>query len=470
MAEADNVLAAIVERKRRDVAVRLAGLSLEELRAGAPPTGRSLRAALDRPGARFILEVKRASPSQGRLREAADPSALAAAYGNVADAVSVLTDEPYFNGSLADLEAVRRRFDGPILAKDFIVDARQVPEARRHGADAVLAMLSVLTPPEAEQVMVEARRLGMDVIVEAHCREEVEQALRLGAQIVGINNRDLRTLEVDLAVTERLAPLVPADRLVVAESGIKDRRDIERLARHADAFLVGTTMMRAPDPGRAARELVFGRVKVCGLTSAGDARLAAGRASHAGMIFVGGSPRGVSRAQAMPIAETARGSGLATVGIFRNEKIMQVAAHARALSLDAVQLHGQEDRDYIAALRNLIGDRAEIWAVSAVGRDAPCRRAGADRTLFDTERNGRSGGTGVAFDWARLNDPATLRSGILAGGLSPANARAASRLGAYALDVNSGVETVPGRKDAVKLHAFFEALRPAKRGEVGACA
>ena len=464
-----GILEAIVERKRRDVSARLAGSSVESLRSQAEPSRRSLRAALARPGARFIMEVKRASPSQGLLRDQADPQSIAAAYAGAADAVSVLTDNPFFHGSLDDLAKVRSVFDGPILAKDFVVDPRQVPEARRHGADAVLAMLSVLTPAEAEQVIAEARRLGMEVIVEVHDEAQVEQALALDAPIIGINNRDLHTLEVNLAVTERLAPLIPADRLVVAESGIGGRADVDRLAGHADAFLVGSSLMRSPDPGRAARSLAFGRVKVCGVTSAADARLAAGRATHGGMIFVAESRRRISRSEALPVAEAARASGLETVGVFRNTRLMQVAETARALALDVVQLHGEEDPDYIAALRNLVGGDTEIWAVSAVGARQPYRRTGADRTIYDSERNGRCGGTGRAFDWARLRDSGALGADVVAGGLFPGNAAAAARLGAFALDVNSGVESAPGRKDEVKIQAFFEALRAPKRGEARPC-
>ena len=440
-----GILEAIVERKRRDVSARLAGSSVESLRSQAEPSRRSLRAALARPGARFIMEVKRASPSQGLLRDQADPQSIAAAYAGAADAVSVLTDNPFFHGSLDDLAKVRLVFDGPILAKDFVVDPRQVPEARRHGADAVLAMLSVLTPAEAEQVIAEARRLGMEVIVEVHDEAQVEQALALDAPIIGINNRDLHTLEVNLAVTERLAPLIPADRLVVAESGIGGRADVDRLAGHADAFLVGSSLMRSPNPGRAARSLAFGRVKVCGLTSAADARLAAGRATHGGMIFVAESRRRISRSEALPVAEAARASGLETVGVFRNTRLMQVAETARALALDVVQLHGEEDPDYIAALRNLVGGDTEIWAVSAVGARQPYRRTGADRTIYDSERNGRCGG------------------------IAGEKAAGAARLGAFALDVNSGVESAPGRKDEVKIQAFFEALRAPKRGEARPC-
>jgi indole-3-glycerol phosphate synthase/phosphoribosylanthranilate isomerase len=467
MRDPGGVLGEIVARKVRDVSERLAGISIEALRARAEPTRLSLRAALAAPGARFVMEVKRASPSRGVLRAAADPAAMARAYRGAADAISVLVDGPYFGGSFDDLAAVRREFAGPILAKDFVVDPRQVPEARLHGADAVLVMLSVLEDDEAAAVIAEARRLGMDALVEAHDEAEVRRAAALGAEIVGINNRDLRTLEVDLAVTERLAPLVPEGRVIVAESGIESRADVERLARAADAFLVGSSLMRATDPALAARALAFGRVKVCGLAGAGDAEMAARHgASYAGLVMVPGTPRAVTLRQAEEIAGAA---GIPAVGVFRNEKPMQVAQAARAIGLAAVQLHGEEDAGYIRGLRALLPEETEIWAAAAVGRDVPEPRPGADRTLFDTEAGGRSGGTGTVFDWDRVKSRADLANGILAGGLNPRNAGEAAKIGAYALDVGSGVEAAPGRKDAGRMRAFFEALRLPVRGERTPC-
>jgi indole-3-glycerol phosphate synthase/phosphoribosylanthranilate isomerase len=262
MTESKGILADIVAAKRRDVAAGLSGMSLEAVRRYAEPTKRSLKAALQKPGARFIMEMKRACPSTGALACRADAADVARAYRGAADAVSVVTDGRYFQGSLDDLARVRAVFDGPILAKDFIVDARQVPEARIHGADAVLVMLSVLGQKEARSVMAEARRLGMDVIVETHDEAEVARAVALGAQIIGVNNRDLRTFRVDLGLTERLARLVPANCLLVSESGIATRADVERLSPHADAFLVGSSLMSAANPALAARRLAFGRVKV----------------------------------------------------------------------------------------------------------------------------------------------------------------------------------------------------------------
>jgi indole-3-glycerol phosphate synthase/phosphoribosylanthranilate isomerase len=467
---AEGVLGEIVRRKREDVAARLAGVGLADLAARAEPTRRSLRAALGKPGARFVMEVKRASPSGGAIRADADPAAIARAYTGAADAISVLTDSPYFGGSLDDLRAVRAVFDGPILAKDFVIDRRQIAEARLHGADAVLVMLSVLDDCEAALMLAEARRLGMEALVEAHDEAEVRRAVALGAPIVGINNRDLRTLEVDLAVTERLAPLVPGDRLIVAESGIASREDVERLAPPVDAFLVGSSLMRSDDPGLAARALAFGRVKVCGLTDANDAEMAAASgAAFAGLIMVPGTPRALDLRQAEAVGSAAAAAGLRPVGVFRNEKVMQVAQAASALGLHAVQLHGSEDAAYIRALRRMLPDGTEIWSVGAVEDEVPAPRPGSDRTLFDTSLAGRSGGTGIAFDWARLKGRDELDRAIVAGGLTPANARAAASVGAFALDVSSGVESAPGRKDRAKMKAFFEALRAPDRREAAAC-
>ncbi|HEX8573523.1 MAG TPA: bifunctional indole-3-glycerol-phosphate synthase TrpC/phosphoribosylanthranilate isomerase TrpF [Allosphingosinicella sp.] len=461
---AEGLLAEIVARKRVDVAARLRGFGPE----AAEPTRRSLKASLARPGARFIMEVKRGSPSGGAIRPNADAAALARAYRGAADAISVLTDSPFFGGSLDDLRAVRREFLGPILAKDFIVDPRQVAEARLHGADAVLVILAVLGDEAAAAVMAQARRLGMDVLVEAHSEAELRRAVGLGADLIGINNRDLATLEVDLATTERLAPLVPRDALVVAESGISTRADVARLAPFADAFLVGSSLMRAENPGEAARALAYGRVKVCGITDVHDSAMAAEHgAAFAGIVMVPNTPRAVSCSAAEAIADS---SPSPLVGVFRNEKPMQVAYSARALGLRAVQLHGDEDALYIRALRGLLPEETEIWAAAAVGREVPTHRLGADRTLFDSLVAGRSGGTGIAFDWSRLDGRADLGRSLLAGGLKPSNAAAAARIGAFALDVGSGVEMAPGRKDSGKLQAFFEALRLPVRRELAECA
>jgi len=257
MAEA-GVLREIAAVKRRELETRFAGVSLEALRASASPTRRSLKQAVAQPGARFILEIKRASPSAGRIRSDVDAAAVARGYASVADALSVLTEQSFFGGSVDDLKAVRASFDGSILAKDFILDPRQVVEARMAGADAVLVMLSLLDDREARTMIDEARRFGMDALVEVHDEAEMRRTLALGAALIGINNRDLRSFDVDLAVTERLRPMIPDDRVVVAFSGVHTRDDAERMARAGvHAVLVGEALMTSKNVREKMREFLI---------------------------------------------------------------------------------------------------------------------------------------------------------------------------------------------------------------------
>jgi indole-3-glycerol phosphate synthase/phosphoribosylanthranilate isomerase len=462
-AVAEGILGEIAERKQRDLSTRYAGVTIDALRAGAEPTQRSLLKTLGQSGARFILEIKKASPSEGEIRAAADPATLARSYAGIADALSVLCDGPYFGGSLDDLAAARSGFDGPVLAKDFFIDPRQVVEARIAGADAVLVMLSLLDDQAAREIIAEAGRLGMDTLVEVHDDAEMRRAIALGAPLIGINNRDLRDLSIDLSTTERLAGMA-ADELLVSESGIRTREDVERLSGLVDAFLVGTSLMRADDPGRAARELVFGRVKLCGLNRAEDLELAAS-ATFAGFVFVPDTPRYLSLEDAAPLVGAARNLGLSPVGVFRDAPVGAVADSATLLNLHAVQLHGEEDAGYLLALRGQLPPETEIWTAVSVGADVPMARSG-DRTLFDNA----SGGSGQSFDWTRIAEHPDLARGILAGGIGAHNARTAQRLGPYAIDVGSSVDERPGLKSAERIAALFEALRPASKERVPTCA
>ena len=453
---ADSVLAEIVHRKRHDVRERLHGLTFDP-----EPCRKSLRAALARPGARFIMEVKRRSPSGHRSNIGVVDAA--SAYAPVADAISVITDGPYFSGSLDDLRTVGTRFDGPILAKDFVIDARQVTEARLHGADAVLGILGVLDDRDAASIMAEARRLAMDIIIEVHDEAEVWRALALGASIIGINNRDLKTLRTDLAVSERLAGIVPEDVLLISESGIRTRGDVERLSEKVDAFLVGSALMASDDIAFAARSLVHGPVKVCGLTRGEDVEaVARAGATHVGIIFAEDSQRKIEISPA-DITSQARDGGVKTVGVFRDQGLEIVAAAVEACGLDAIQLHGGDAE--LCQLRPALPRGCEIWTACGVSDTAEPARSGADRTLFDTRVNGRSGGTGQAFDWSVIAGRPDVPLAFLAGGIGPANARSAQQVGTFGIDIGSTVESAPGRKDPDKLAAVFTALRPQSRKE-----
>jgi len=458
-----GVLGRIGAAKREELKERFDGVSLDALRGRAESTRRSLAAAVAKEGARFILEIKRASPSAGMIRRTADPASIARGYSGVADALSVLCDRAYFGGSLDDLAAARRHFDGPILAKDFFIDPRQVAEARIAGADAVLVMLSLLDDEQARTMIDEARRFGMDALVEVHDEAEMRRALALGTPLIGINNRDLRDLSVDLRTTERLAPLAP-DRILVSESGIATRADVERLSGKVDGFLVGSSLMSADEPAQAARELTIGRVKLCGLRCGADLR-AARPAACAGFVFVPGSPRHVTADEASPLAGSVRRSGMLPVGVFRDAPLSTLVDTATLLNLHAVQLHGHEDSGYIGRLRRELPESCEIWAAVSVGRE-PLVGRGGDRIVFDNA----DGGSGRTFDWSLIKEHPELSKALIAGGIGPHNARDAMAFGAYMIDVGSAVDESPGRKSLQKIAAMFDALRPASRQRLRECA
>ena len=459
---AKGVLGKIEAAKRQELVARFDGVSLDALRSKAERTGRSLAAVLAQRGARFILEIKKASPSQGAI-QSGDPKQLARGYAGVADALSVLTDSEFFGGSIGDLRSARSAFEGPILAKDFFLDPRQVAEARIAGADAILVMLSLLDDTRARMMIAEARRFGMDALVEVHDESEMRRALALGVPLIGINNRDLRDLSVDLATTERLAGLAP-DRILVSESGIGVRADVERLSSRVDGFLIGTSLMRAPRPAQAARDLIFGRTKLCGLNS-GAALRAARPAAFAGFVFVPGSPRHVTALEAAPLAGTVRRSGMLPVGIFRDAPLSVATDVATLLNLHAVQLHGHEDLEYVRALRRELPRDCEIWTAVSVGRE-PLNSRGGDRLVFDNA----DGGSGRSFDWSLVRKHPALNDALIAGGIGPHNARSARDLGAYAIDVGSAVDLRPGVKSAQKIEAMFDALRAPCREQLRECA
>ena len=259
-----DILARIADYKRADVAGRKAARPQAEVEAAAaqatPPRGftAALEAAAAPGRLALIAEIKKASPSKGLIRGHFDPPALARAYAEGGAAcLSVLTDGPSFQGADADLVAARAATSLPCLRKDFLVDPWQVAESRALGADAILVILAMVEDGLAAELMSEADRLGMDALVEVHDEVEMRRAGALGARLVGVNNRDLRTFVTDLAVTERLAAQVPENARLVTESGIFSRQDAERLSRAgAVAMLVGESLMRQDDVAAAARALL----------------------------------------------------------------------------------------------------------------------------------------------------------------------------------------------------------------------
>ncbi|HEY6365675.1 MAG TPA: indole-3-glycerol phosphate synthase TrpC [Candidatus Binatia bacterium] len=248
----DHVKAQVEERQRK-----MPASVLRERPLFHTPT-RDFAGSLTGSSRRIIAEVKRASPSKGLIRDNCEPVEVAKDYaGHGASAISVLTEERFFQGSLSYLEQIRGTVALPLLRKDFIIDPYQLTEARSYGADAVLFIAALLEPSRLRELREEATALSLDMLVEVHTEEELNAAIKAGAQLVGINNRDLRTFEVSLATTERLAPLIPTGMVAVCESGIDTVEQIRRVEELGiNVFLIGEALMRAAQPGKKLKELL----------------------------------------------------------------------------------------------------------------------------------------------------------------------------------------------------------------------
>ena len=498
-----NVVLEIARRRLADVRTELVEIGSHELAAGVAraPAPRDVRSIFARPGLHLIGEVKRRSPSAGRLAgEGDDPVARARAYevGGAA-AISVLCEPHWFGGSIADLRAVNDAVAVPVLAKEFVVDQRQLALVRAAGADLVLLLAVLLPGARLRRFVAEAYNLGLEPLVEAHDERELDAALGTDAHVIGINNRDLRTLIVDPERAARLRALVPDDRLVVGESGVRSPATISTWrALGFDAALVGEALMRAADPAAAARSFVAaGRpltdpgnlaraatVKICGITDAVGMAAAIGSGVDAvGLNLVPGTPRALDLGEAVALAALARGMR----GRERRPLVVAVTADAdpewlfdicREVDPDIVQLSGDEAPAAVAAIGRrawkvlhlapvVDGDPANV-ARETIARARAYLAAGAEQVLLDTSGGPYPGGTGRRPDGAVAALVAREVPVVLAGGLTPAVVGDALRsIPAVGVDVASGVEASRGpterpRKDPFRVALFTKRARAAR--------
>jgi indole-3-glycerol phosphate synthase/phosphoribosylanthranilate isomerase len=477
-----TILDKIVERVRADLVGEQERVPLEEMRrrAEAAPPPRDLLGALKGTAlmtghheAKLIAEVKKASPSRGVLVEDFDPVALARTYETGgASAISVLTEPHFFQGSLEHLAAVRAAVSLPVLRKDFIVDPYQVYQARASGADAILLICAVLDDADLMSFLDLAHQLGMRCLVEVHDEEETRRAVASGAQIIGVNNRDLRDFHVDTGVTRRLRRLIPGDRVVVSESGLHTGHDVQSMAQaDVQAVLIGEALVTAKDVLEKVRELAPLRLKICGLRTPEQARYALEIGAHyIGLVFYPPSSRYVTPEAAAAIIRRLRrqaetGNSMPkTVGVFVNEPPEKINALAREIGLDVAQLSGDETPEDCQAI--------EVPVIKAVRSQRPedlekleAYYPGVQAFLLDTKVEGMWGGTGAVGDWSLARQMARRYPILLAGGLTPDNVRGAvEEVQPWGVDVSSGVET-DGQKDARKMVQFAERARLARRGQ-----
>ena len=470
----------IVAKTRADLEVRKREYPLEKLQlaaAGQPAPRDLLEAFEPRSRVQLIAEVKRASPSKGMLAPDMDPVAMARTYeSNGAAAISVLTEPHFFLGSPRYLTAIKSAVNVPVLRKDFIFDEYQVYEARAWGADAILLICALLDDAQLRHLLQVAHEQRMRCLVEAHSEEEARRAVEAGAVIIGVNSRDLVTFEMHPQLIRDMRQHIPADRVVIAESGIHNAADARRLARYdVQGMLVGESLVVSQDvPGRM-RELIEGandsmQVKICGLrtTEHIDVAIEAG-ADMLGFIFHEASHRYVEPGQVRallaaserythpPKGQTAPD----IVGVFVNKDADYINDVIEQAGLNFVQLHATETPNFCQHINRpvikglSVRDSSEIADLSEYAEVAW-------RILLDTPSTAW-GGTGETHDWQLASEVARRYSILLAGGLTPQNvAQAIADIRPWGVDVSSGVET-NRQKDAAKIRAFIAQVRTSTR-------
>ena len=487
VASPSRVIDEIAARRRIDLEDELA----EPVDVSDAPPPRPIAERLAAPGLHLIAELKRSSPSAGRIAgDDEDLVARARAYeAGGAAAISVLCEPHWFGGSVDDLQRVRAAVSIPVLAKEFVVDARQLPLLRAAGADLVL-LLAVMHPADVlADLVARAFDLGLEPLVEAHDEAELEAVLSTDARLIGINNRDLRTLDVDTERADRLRGLVPDDRVVIAESGVRDASTIRRWrALGFDAALVGEALMRSVDARAAAGAFVAaGRqpddpanvarrpfVKICGVTDEAGVHAAVRAGADAiGLNIVAGTPRALSTPEAQRLADVARSGGDPRIVLITADASDELLdATVRAVDPDAIQFTGSESIERVThsgrpAWRTLhVRPGASTEESVATGR--ALLDGGVERLLIDTAGGPYPGGTGIRADATAASACAREIPVVLAGGLDAANVASALRdIAAVGVDVSSGVEArrIEGArpvKDPFKVALFVKRAKAAR--------
>lgn len=436
--------------KQKDYVSSLAPIPSKEIQQST----RSLAKALNNSPRGFIFECKKSSPSKGDMIDQYNPVERALSYEPFACAISVLTNPIFFGGSLDCLTKVAHAVSVPVICKDIIVNSSQVERARIAGADAILLMLSVLDDAMYLECTHIAKQLNMDIITEIHNQAELERALQFQATIIGINHRNFDDMSVSFRPTFNLAHKIPKDIIVISESGIQNFTDVQALCPYTKNFLIGSALSQSEQPDIKVREIVFGFIKICGLTTMEDARLSYDLgASMGGLNFVPSSPRTLTLAQAQKLTVVP----LQWVGVFQNQSIEDITRIASSVQLAAVQLHGDETVEMIRALKSNLRSGVKIIKAITCQQLDLLDSPDIDVFILDSTHNNQFGGTGLAVT---LNQAITKHADkiILAGGIGPSNIATKLKHRFKGFDINSRVETAPGIKDANLLKQFFQKI------------
>ena len=462
----NTVLAAIINKKVENIAaIKEYNASLSD-NTCVKRKPHEFKRAFEGNRRHFILECKKSSPSLGDFCPDFNLEKIVSCYNDRADAISVLTEEFFFKGSFEYLKQVRKLTEKPLLCKDFIIAKEQIEIAKKIGSDAVLLMLSVLTFDKFLELYEFAKTLNLDVLTEVSNEVEAKFAIEHHIDIVGINNRDLRTLKIDLSNAKKLYPLFPDNTVVISESGIKTHRDIVNMLPLKN-FLIGSALCSEIDIDIKANTLLYGFNKLCGLTDKEGIETAINnKFSLAGLIFAEKSPRCINLEQAAELAlNPIYKSKINFCGVFKDAEISSVTEIASKLCLKFVQLHGKESPDYIKTLHEKC---PQLTIIKALGMNESLSHedlvlfkeyaATADYLLLDS----KNPGSGKEFDKSLIPDFINKDKTIISGGIGPSNIASILTLNFCGVDCNSCLESAPGKKDPVLVRELFNRINEIK--------
>lgn len=438
-----TILEKIVETKRIDLIQHKIEFPQSEFDLDSKRSQVSFYEKLSIKGrAHLILECKKASPSKGVIRNNFDPAKIALVYNEFASAISVLTDEPYFQGSFEYLEQVRQVSDLPILCKDFIIDEYQIYRARNSGADAVLLILEVLDDEAYIELAKVAHHLGMGVLTEVCHEEQAKRARDLEAKIIGVNNRNLEDFSIDLNRVDKLAPIFDLSKTVlISESGIYNHLQIKEKKGVVDGFLIGSSVMQEDNIKNEIQALVFGKNKLCGVMNQEIVDCAQENGFYyIGYNFVPSSKRFIT----IDLASTLQ-TNIKTVGVFQNASIPYILKHTQLLKLDAVQLHGDEDNEFIENLKDSLASDTKIFKAIIIDQINDNYSKLIDLFIIDSKNKTGFGGTGEVFDWSKITGIPKNKI-LIAGGIGIDNLPKAMAQECLGLDLNSKLEDEKGNK------------------------